>query len=512
MVATSQPMATAAGLDILREGGNAIDAAVAAAAVLCVTEPFSTGLGGDCFLLYHDGTSKTLHGLNGSGRAPQRANVAEFKRRGLDTMPELGVLSVTVPGAVDAWHTALERFGRMSLGEVLQAAIHYAERGFAVTEVVAKLWQQSESLLASTQEASKAYLHNGNAPRAGTRHRQPHLARSLRRIADQGPDAFYRGEIADEIVRFVGENNGLLQLEDLATHTSEWVEPIHADYRGVRVYELPPNGQGITALIALNIVENAALGEMEHLGAEHVHTLSEAMRLALAERDHFVSDPAFNTIPVADLLSKDFARRQWFRIDPDRACTLPLSSALPQQRDTIYLSVVDGERNAVSFINSLYYPWGSGLVAGDSGVLLQNRGAGFVLDEGHNNCIAPRKRPLHTIIPAMVYRDDRPILSFGVMGGDYQPMGQCYVLSNWLDFGLDIQQAIDAARFFPEADALSVERGVCDRTRRDLVRRGHRVVAADGAMGGGQGILIDWENGVLLAGSDGRKDGCALGY
>jgi gamma-glutamyltranspeptidase/glutathione hydrolase len=489
-----------------------MDAAIAASAVLCVTEPYSTGIGGDCFLLYHDAVTNTLHGLNGSGRAPLKANVEEFKRRGYNTIPEVGVLTVTVPGAVDAWYTALERFGRMGLGEVLQAAIQYAERGFAVTEVVATMWEQSEPLLASSEEARNTYLCNGQAPRAGVRHHQPNLARSLRLIADQGPDAFYRGEIAEEIVRFINKNNGLLQLEDLAMHTSEWVEPIHTDYRGVQVYELPPNGQGITALMALNILENADLSEMEHLSAEHIHTFSEALKLAMCERDRFVSDPEFNTVPVADLLAKDFAQRQWSRITPDRAFKSPISSGLPHHRDTIYLSVVDAERNAVSFINSLFYPWGSGMVAGESGVLLQNRGAGFVLDVRHRNGIAPRKRPLHTIIPAMVYGDDKPILSFGVMGGHYQPMGHCYVLSNWLDFGFDVQEAIDAARFFPEGDVLAVERGVRERTRRDLARRGHRVVETQTPMGGGQGIVIDWKNGVLLAGSDARKDGCALGY
>jgi gamma-glutamyltranspeptidase/glutathione hydrolase len=448
-------------------------------------------------MLYHDAASNTLYGLNGSGRAPFRASVEEFKRRGYSAMPEIGMLTVTVPGAVDAWHTALQRFGRMGLEEVLQPAIQYAENGFAVTEVVASIWRQSDPLLASSVEARDTFLLNGQSPRVGTRHCQPNLAHSLRIIADQGSDAFYRGEIAETIVRFSKENNGLLDLDDFAMHTSEWVEPIHADYRGVRVCEIPPNGQGITALMALNILGNASLSEMEHLSAEHIHTFSEALKLAFCERDRFVSDPEFNTIPISDLLAEDFAKRQWSRIDPDQALDDPMTSGLPNHRDTICLSV---------------YAWGSGMVAGDSGILLQNRGAGFVLDADHFNSIAPRKRPLHTIIPAMVYGGDKPILSFGVMGGHYQPMGHCYVLSNWLDFGLDIQEAIDAARFFPEDGFLAVESGIRERTRRELERRGHRVVEAQSPMGGGQGIIIDWENGVLQAGSDARKDGCALGY
>ncbi|MFQ5936193.1 MAG: gamma-glutamyltransferase [Acidiferrobacterales bacterium] len=512
MVATSQPMATHAGLSILRSGGNAIDAAIAASATLCVTEPQSTGVGGDCFFLYHDASSGKLYGLNGSGRAPQRATLAEYRRRGYTHMPEHGMHSVTVPGAVDAWQEALERFGTRSLEELLQPAIGYAEDGYAVSPVVGKVWKQNEALLAGCDDTRRTLLVDECAPVAGTRHRQPNLARSLRAIARGGRDAFYKGEIARQIVAFSKANDGLLELEDFAGHTSNWVEPISTDYRGLRVYEIPPNGQGIVVLMMLNMLENIDVGAMKHLSADHIHIITETFRLAIAERDRFVSDPDFSEIPVAAMLSKDFASRQWSRVDRAGALSHPVTSGLPAHRDTIYLTVVDEQRNAVSFINSLYHPWGSGMVAGETGIMLQNRGGGFNLIEGHANCIAAGKRPLHTIIPSMVYRDDRLVLSFGVMGGEYQAMGHSYVLTNWLDFGMDLQEAVDAARFLPAGDVLEVEKSIPPATRQELERRGHKIADAEKPFGGGQCIYIDWDNGVLQAASDPRKDGCALGY
>lgn len=512
MVATSQPMATQAGLEILRLGGNAMDAAIAAGAVLCVTEPMSTGIGGDCFILYHEAGSGRLHGLNGSGRAPAGASAGEYRRRGLESVPGRGILSVTVPGAVDGWCRAMERFGTMELEQVLGPAITLARQGYAVTPVVAYKWKRAESLLAASEHAGEALLAGGRAPGVGSRHHQPALAQSLRLIAEGGRDSFYTGPIAAEIVRFSKEQGGLLELEDLAGHQGEWVEPIHIDYRGIQLYEIPPNGQGITALMALNILENNAPGGWERLGAEHLHIMAEAHSLAAAERDRFVSDPAFSSLPVERMLSKSFAKEQFGRINPKRALEHPMKSALGAGGDTVYLTVVDRERNAVSYINSLYDSFGSGLVAGKTGIVLQNRGAGFVLEEGHLNCLAPHKRPLHTIIPAMACRDGRPVLSFGVMGGFYQPMGHAYLLTNWLDFGMDLQEAIDAPRFLPVNGELTVERGVPQTTRRALAQMGHRVLQAEEPLGGAQAIGIDWEEGLLRAGSDPRKDGCALGY
>ncbi len=512
MVASSQPMATQTGLEILRRGGNAMDAAIAASAVLCVTEPAMTGIGGDCFLLYHEAASARLYGLNGSGRAPSRATLEELHARGHEVMPERGILTVTVPGAVDAWCAALERFGTLSLDQVLQPAIAYAEEGYAVSPVVAQTWQRDEALLASFSDSYRALLVNGRAPAVGSRHHQPDLARSLRMIAEQGASVFYQGEIAEKIVAFSKAHDGLLELDDFAMHRSEWVQPLHTDYRGLRVYELPPNGQGVTALMILNILENANLRAMDHLSAEHIHTLTEAFRLAMAERDRFVSDPDFHNLPIEQLLSKDFAGRQWSRIDPQRALLHPVNSGLPEHRDTTYLTVVDRDRNAVSFINSLFYAWGSGLVAGDTGITLHARGSSFCLQEDHYNSIAPGKRPMHTIIPAIAYKGSQPVLVFGVMGGHYQAMGHSYLLSNWWDFGMDIQEAIDAPRFVAEADRLVLERPIPAATRQALASLGHRVVPAEKPLGGAQCIYLDPDHDLLHGASDGRKDGCALGY
>ena len=512
MIATSQPMATQVGLDVLKSGGNALDAAVAAGATLCVTEPQSTGIGGDCFMLIHEAKTGKLHGINGSGRAARKATPEEYRRRGLSAIPERGILSVTVPGAIDAWDAALERFGTRGLDTLLQPAIRYAEDGFAVTPVVGVFWKRHEQLLAQHADSRRALLVDGNAPAAGTRHRQPELARSLRLIAKQGRKAFYEGPIAEEIVRFSRQEGGLLELEDFASHRADWVEPISTDYRGLRLFEIPPNGQGITALMTLNILERGQLGAMDHLSADYLHLFTEAHKLATAERNRYVSDPEFNRIPIELLLSKDFAGRQRGRIQTDRALSHPVPSGIAESRDTIYLTVVDKDRNCVSFINSLYMGFGSGMVAGNSGITLQNRGYGFVLEEGHFNCIGPRKRPMHTIIPAMAYRGNQPVLCFGVMGGQYQAMGHAYVFTNWLDFGMDIQEAVDAPRFLPQNGVLTVERPIPQQTRRELERRGHKVAEAEIPFGGGQVIYLDGETGLLHGASDFRKDGFAMGY
>ena len=512
MAATSQPMATQVALQIMRDGGNALDAAIAASAILSVVESYSSGIGGDCFILYHEAKTGKLHALNGSGRSPAAATIDAMQALGHQTMPERGILSVTVPGAIDAWHSASQKLGRLEFSALLKPAINYAENGYVVSPVIAHNWKAHELLLAQTEEASAAYLVDGKAPAAGTVHRQPDLARSLRLIAEQGRDVFYQGEIAEEIVRFSQSHNGLLSQEDFAEHRSEWVDPISSDYRGYRVCEIPPSGQGITTLMALNILARDKVSDYEHLGTQHVHLLSEAFTLAMAERDRFISDAAFNDLPVETMLSEAFARQQFSRIRFDQALQQPVASALPNHRDTVYLTVVDQERNACSFINSVFRSWGSGLVAGNTGVNLQNRGSGFSLEEGHFNQLEPRKRPMHTIIPAMVYQGDKPVLSFGVMGGQYQAMGQTYFLSNWIDYGMDVQESLDAARFFLYDGELSVETGVPANTRDALRLMGHKIVEAESPHGGGQAIYIDWQNGVLQGGSDPRKDGMAAGY
>jgi len=512
MAATSQPLATETALQVLRDGGNALDAAIAASAVLSVVETYSTGIGGDCFILYHENASGKLHALNGSGRSPAAASAEVIRARGFDSIPEYNILAVTVPGAIDAWVEANRRFGQLDFAALLQPAIHYAEQGYAVSPVIAHNWHKSEELLAQTPEASAAYLVGGKAPPAGSIHRQPDLASSLRRIASEGRDGFYLGDIAEEIVRYSDSRDGLMTLDDLADHRSEWVEPISSNYRGYEVFEVPPNGQGITTLMALNILAQTEVAQLPHLSAEHVHLLSEAFTLAMAERDRFVADSGFKELPVAQMLSDEFAQRQFGRIDMQQALAQPVASALPDHRDTVYITVVDRDRNACSFINSVFHSWGSGLVAGSTGINLNNRGAGFVLEEGHFNQLEPGKRPMNTIIPAMAYREGKPVLSFGVMGGQYQALGQAYLLSNWIDYGMDIQQALDAARFLLYNGVLDVETGVPAATRAGLAARGHQVTAQDGPHGGGQAIVIDWEQGVLQGGSDPRKDGCAMGY
>ena len=512
MAATSQPLATETALQVMRDGGNALDAAIAASAVLSVVETYSSGIGGDCFILYHENASGKLHALNGSGRAPAAASAEAVRARGFDSIPEYNILAATVPGAIDAWYRANRKFGNADFASLLQPAIHYAENGYAVTPVIAHNWNKTEELLAQTPESSAAYLVDGKAPAAGSIHRQPDLARSLRRIASEGRDAFYLGAIAEEIVRFSDSQDGLMTLDDLANHKSEWVEPISSNYRGYEVFEVPPNSQGITTLMALNILSQTDVSQLPHLGADHVHLLSEAFTLAMAERDRFVADSGFNPLPVAEMLSDEFAKSQFGRIDMQQALRQPVESALPNHRDTVYISVVDKNRNACSFINSVFHSWGCGLVAGSTGINLNNRGAGFVLEDGHFNQLEGGKRPMNTIIPAMVYRGGKPVLSFGVMGGQYQAMGQAYVLSNWIDYGLDIQQSLDAARFLLYNGLLDVETGVPAATREGLAARGHQVVEEDGPHGGGQAIVIDWEQGVLQGGSDPRKDGCAMGY
>jgi len=512
MVATSHPLATEVGLSILRQGGNAMDAAIAAGAVQCVVEPGSTGIGGDCFLLYHEARTGRLHGLNGSGRAPAAATPQAYRRLGAAEMPDSGILSATVPGAIDAWQTAVDRFGSRTLAELLAPAIEFAADGYPVTAVVARAWQRAEAALAARPASAKALLVNGRAPAVGTIHRQPALANSLRLIAREGKDAFYRGAIAEEIVRYSRAEGGLLELDDLASHRSDWVEPIATNYRGYEIFELPPNGQGMAALLTLNTLEPSTLASLEHLSPEYLHLFIEAFKLAIAERDAHLADPEFYRAPIESLLNKEFAAQQYRRIDPRRAAAYPLPSVVRAHCDTVYLCVVDKDRNAASYINSLYHGFGSKCVAGDSGVLLHNRGFGFVLDENHPNCIAPRKRPKHTIIPAMVYRDGKPLLVFGVMGGEYQAMGHAYVLSNWIDFGMDLQEAIDAPRFLPQRGSVAVERGIPQATREQLRGLGHSVVETELPWGGGQAIYIDPENGVLHGASDPRKDGCAIGY
>jgi gamma-glutamyltranspeptidase/glutathione hydrolase len=508
MAATSSPPATLAALDVLRAGGNAVDAAVTAAAVLCVAEPAMTGIGGDCFALlgFPDGSVK---GLNGSGRAAQAADADWLKASGLTAIPQRSVHAVTVPGAIDAWDTLLKAHGTMTLGEALAPAIALAEAGVPVTPRVAADWLEAAPILLADEGGRTHYLKNGLAPLAGETMTYPALARTLRRLARYGRDGFYCGEVAAEILGHLGRRGSLLTAADIARTRSDWVTPIATAFAGHEVLELPPNGQGMSALIALKILEHFGLRRHDPECPERCHLEIEAMKLAFVLRNRHLADPDFMTVPVAELLSDATAAKLAARIDMERASDAALALRLS---DTVYLTVVDRDRLAVSFINSLYDGFGSAIVTPVGGITLHNRGACFRADPGHPNCIGPGKRPLHTIIPAMARKDGRIDMSFGVMGGDYQPMGHVTVAVNRYVYGMDPQQAIDWPRCFPRGGEVEVEAGVAATVRRGLAARGHRLVDRAKPLGGGQAIAIDRRNGLLVGGSDPRKDGLALGY
>lgn len=520
-VATSQPLAAQAGLRILLQGGNAIDAAVATAAALNVVEPMSTGVGGDMFAIVYLAGSGELLGINASGRAPSAATVERFASSGFTEMPNVGILAVTVPGTVDGWDQLLRRAGTMKLSQVLQPAIEYAEEGFPVSEVVAWQWGEGRQKLASDPDSARTWLIDGKAPAPGSVFRNPQLGRTLRRLAEEGRDAFYLGEIAKAISEKSLSLGGLLSASDLAGHTSTWVEPIHTSYRGYEVYELPPNGQGIAALEMLNILEGYDLGRLGPDSAAFWHLIVEAKKLAYADLTAHLADPSFYRVPTEQMLSKEYAERQRSRIDQGRAAAETMSGIAVdpvirkmEEGDTVYLATADRWGNMVSFINSLYRGFGSGITAGDTGVVLQNRGALFSLDPRHPNRIEPGKRPYHTIIPAFVTQDGRPRLAFGVMGGDQQSQAHVQVLVNMVDLGMSVQAAGDAARFHHSqlANTLALETSIGEPVRRELEGMGHQLVHETGTFGGYQAIMRDPASDSLLAGSDPRKDGAAVGY
>ncbi|MBN1657112.1 MAG: gamma-glutamyltransferase [Anaerolineae bacterium] len=514
MVATSQPLAAMAGLRVLMAGGNAADAAVATAAMLNVVEPMSTGIGGDCFALVYDKQSDEVVALNGSGRSPRAFTRHEAQRRGLKSIPLTGPLPVTVPGAASGWQALLNRYGTMTLAACLAPAIETAEQGFPVSERISAGWQRSADKLRQDEEAARVYLP---APEKGAIHRQPDLARTFRQVAEGGAAAFYQGPLARRIAAAVQAQGGYLAAEDLADQEATWHAPIRTTYRDVEVLEHPPNGQGLAALIALNIVAGYDVAAFDYFDPERWHLMIEAMRLGMVDAGRYVADPALVDVPLDELLGQGYADRRRAEIHPHMA----LSQAIPgtlEHRDTVYLTTADAHGNAVSFINSLYHGFGSGIVVPETGICLQNRGACFVLEPGHPNVLAGGKRPYHTIIPAMARRDGRLWLSFGVMGGFMQPQGHLQVMVNMVDYGLDPQSALDAPRFRVDergSAAVAIETGVPLKTRRALAGMGHQVKSetmfAPG-FGGGQIIATDPETGVLWGGSDPRKDGCAVGF
>lgn len=511
MVATSHPLASASALAVLKEGGNAVDAAIAASATLTVVEPHMTGIGGDCFaiLVEPDGA---VHGLNGSGRAPAAADSGWFRERGITAMPQTGALSVTVPGSVIAWQTLAQRFGTRGFDRLFADAIAYAEQGFAIHPRVHSDWLGYVADLAADEGCARHCLVDGAAPALGARHRFPALARTLRAIVAGGAKAFYEGEIAAEMASTVAAKGGLLTEADLAGASADWVEPISASYGGHDVLEIPPNGQGITALIMLRLLQRLGTGGLPADNAARYHLEIEAGRIAYAVRDQAVSDPATMRASVDRLLSDAHIDALAGQIDPQRRNVDIRLPHLPGS-DTVYLTVVDRDRRAVSFINSVYSGFGAKIATPKSGVVLQNRGACFTLEPGHPNEIGPGKRPMHTIIPAMAMRNGRAAVSFGVMGGAYQPMGHAHVFSNLVDHGMDPQAALDHARlFWDDEGRLEAESGIDAGVRRDLEAKGHQLVDAAPPHGGGQVIVLDDSSGFLIGGSDPRKDGCALGW
>jgi gamma-glutamyltranspeptidase/glutathione hydrolase len=519
MVASSQPLASQTGLDVLKRGGNAVDAAIAMAAVLNVTEPNMTGIGGDAFMMIYSSKTKKIEALNASGRAPRRLSREVVASKGITQMPLSGMETITVPGAFDGWITVLEKHGTMKLPELLAPAIDLAENGFPLMEKTVADWLPEVDKLKRNEAAASTYLINGNAPNPGTVFVQKNLARTFRTLAKGGRDAFYRGEIARTIVDYVQKHGGYLTMEDLAEHKSTWVEPISTTYRGHTLYEFPPNNQGLTALLLLNILEPIDLKGMRSDPVRYYHTLIEATKIAFADRNRYIADPAFSKVPVTELLSKDYAAKRRALINPDKAIDPPAYGDVKTGSDTTYFTVVDKDRNAVSFINSLFNSFGSGIVAGDSGIMLHNRGSGFVLEADHPNRLEPGKRPFHTLIPAMVFKDGKLLMSYGVMGGDIQAQGHVQVLLNLIDRGLNLQQAIDAPRIrYMNARNVMMEDGLTAAVIAELVKRGHeRAFPPAGInhralMGGGQAIMIDPETGALVGASDIRKDGLAVGY
>ena len=511
MIATSQPLASAAGLSVLQRGGNAIDAAVAAVAVLCVVEPMMVSPAGDLFALVWDAKRQEIKALNASGRAPRALSIDELKKRGLTAMPLTGIHTVTVPGAVDGWATLVERYGTMKLADLLQPAIEYAERGFPVAEVVAHDWAEKAPQHAGNADFAATYLPQGRPPQTGEIFVNKNLASTLRQIATGGRDAFYRGEIARRIIKFTQSQGGLHTLDDLARQTSNWIDPVSTTYRGYTAYELPPNTQGIAALQMLNILEGYDVRSLGHNTAEYLHVLVEAKKLAFADRGRHIADPDFYQAPLARLLSKDYAAELRRQIDPKRSAS-GSSTISRGGEDTVYLTVVDKDRNVVSLIESIFEAFGSGLVAGDTGLILHNRGAGFSFDPQSANRLEGGKRPFHTLVPAMVFRDSRPWLSYGVMGGDMQVQGHVQVLLNLIDFGMDVQQAGEQPRFRHFDGGLALESAIGADVRQALERKGHQLIAAPGSFGGYQAIMIDRQTGALAGGSDPRKDGCAMGW
>jgi len=514
IVATSHYLASQAGAQVLAQGGSAMDAAIAANATLGVTEPMMNGIGGDLFLIYWDAKSGKLYGLNASGWAPRKLTIEFLAQHGITTMPHDGIQTVTVPGAVDGWSQAHKRFGRLPWKDLFMPAIYYAEHGYAVPEIIHDYWLEAEPKLQKTSEARRVFLPYGNVPELGARFTNPDVAKTLRLIAEKGRDAFYKGEIAQAIVHTSAEFGGTMQLDDLADFSAEWVEPISTDYRGWKVYELPPNVQGMAALEMLNIMETFQPGKDGPKGTAEVHKRIEAMKLAYADLYRYNADPRFAKVPVAGLLDKNYAKQRAAKINPDKADCDP-GAGSPPTSDTTYLAAVDKDGNIASLIQSNYSAFGSGIVVDGMGFALQNRGALFTLNASHPNALQPRKRPFHTIIPAFMERGDVHI-GFGIMGGANQPLAHAQFVSNFVDYGMNIQGALEAPRFTVTDNKVSCDILIESRVPTDVLQalrqKGHNLIVRGdytALMGRGQVVVHNSKTGMNSAASDPRADGVA---
>ena len=516
MIATSQTLASAAGLRVLQDGGNAIDAAVTAAAVLAVVEPSMNGIGGDLLAIVYDAKTRKVHGLDSTGRSAYAATPEEFAKRGLKQMPGRGVLTVDVPGVIEGWHQLLTRFGTISLAKAMAPAIGFARNGFPVAELMADEWADNLKTLSADPATAATFLPDGKPMKQGDIFANPRLARTMDVIAREGRDAFYKGSIARTIVADLKSRDGLLDLRDFADHKADWVDPISVNYRGYDVLEMPPSTQGFVALEMLNIMEGFDIKKLGHNSADYLHVVTEAKRIAFADRTAFLADRDHMQKDVLQrLLSKDYATSRRKEIDMNKAAKEygPTRDFSGQDLgDTIYMTAADGQGNVISLIQSLFGSFGAGFVAGETGVTLHNRGSGFTLQAGSPNLIGPHKRPLHTLVPAMIMKDGKPWVSFGVMGGDNQAQAHAQVVANFVDFGMHVQEAGDAARMRHGGQNLSLESGIGADVRKALEAKGHTIRDGRGQMGGYQAIFIDPRTGVLLGGSDLRKDGLAIGW
>ena len=523
MAATSHPLATQIALDILKQGGTAVDAAIAANAALGLMEPTGCGIGGDLFAIVWDAKSNQLYGLNASGRSPKSLKIEYFKEKKYQSIPSYGPLPVTVPGAVDGWFELHKKFGKLPMKTILDPSIKYAREGFPVTEVIAYYLNRSANILGQYPNFKETYMPEGKMPQKGEIFRNPFLANTYEKIAKGGRDAFYKGDIARTIASFIQKQGGFLSYEDMASHTSEWIDPVSANYRGYDVWQLPPNGQGIAALQMLNILEYYDIKAMGFGSAEYLHVLIEAKKLAFEDRAKYYADPAFNDIPVDWLISKEYAAQRKELIQPNRAARR-FEPGMPEQGNTIYLTVADKEGNMVSLIQSNYRGMGSGMTPDGLGFVLQDRGESFNLEEGHLNTYEPGKRPFHTIIPSFITKDGKPYVSFGVMGGAMQPQGHVQIVVNLIDFGMNLQEAGDAPRMQhsgssePTGEKMTtgglvyLETGFSYETIRELMRKGHKIQFDLGGFGGYQAIQYDPVNKVFIGASESRKDGHAAGY